>query len=66
MSGYDVALAPGPDGKPVLHAANCKYVRRLADKGVFVATLFGCRALPDNLPRHSCLDPVDPAASAAA
>lgn len=59
---HDLALAAGPDGRPLLHAANCPAVRAQAARGEFVGTMLGCERLPDDIPRHTCLS--DTAATA--
>lgn len=62
----DLALAEGPDGRPMLHAADCPAVRAAAAQGKFVATLFGCVGEPPgDIERHSCLDRAESARSAA-
>jgi hypothetical protein len=55
MKLYDLAMAEERDGSTMMHAANCPHVRKLADDGYPVMTMFGCQGLPDMLPRHSCL-----------
>jgi len=62
----DLAITEGPNGKPLLHVANCPDARAAAARGEFVGTLFGCQGpLPDDIEKHSCLEPADPARSAA-
>jgi hypothetical protein len=65
MKLYDLAMAEERDGSHMMHAANCPHVRKLADDGFPVMTMFGCQGLPDMLPRHSCLENVEAARSAA-
>jgi hypothetical protein len=54
----DFSLAPDPEtGRHlVVHRVDCPDVRRQAEEGDEIATLFGCKSLPDDLPWHSCLD----------
>jgi hypothetical protein len=62
MIRMDLALTEGPTGGAIAHRADCPQVRVLADAGEPVMTMLGCeKPLPDDVPRHSCLDvPSDP------
>lgn len=68
---YDLAVTEGPDNTVLLHRADCRYVRQLANAGYPVATLYGCDELmpeDEQLKWHTCMtdpEPVAPAASAA-
>jgi len=64
MKLYDLAMAEEPDGTHVLHTATCPHVRKLADDGYPVMTMFGCQGLPDMIKRHTCLDNPDNAEAA--
>lgn len=54
----DYALAPQHRSTEIeAHRADCPYVRILASEGVPVMTLLDCeRPLPDDIPKHHCLD----------
>ena len=50
---YDIALTEGRFGV-IAHVADCPQARMEAAMGYPVATLIGCKRLPE-LPFHSCL-----------
>lgn len=54
----DITLAPGPDGRPMMHRPDCPDVQVLREAGEPLMTLFDCEADPRDLdcPRHSCLE----------
>jgi hypothetical protein len=53
----DYALAVDDDGQISLHRANCPHVRRLAEAGEPVMTMYDCAQEPGpQLRRHSCLE----------
>jgi hypothetical protein len=52
---YDIALAEDEEGRPMMHAANCPQVRKLAADGHPVATLYQCQTLPTDIKRHECM-----------
>jgi len=54
----DLAMAQNNDtGEITLHRADCPDVRKMADDGHPVMTMFGCEKLPDvvEYKRHECL-----------
>lgn len=54
---HDLALTEGPDGKVLMHRADCPEARAQAASGKPVMTLFACEGpLPDDVARHSCLE----------
>lgn len=44
------------NGRITLHAANCPEARTMAMMGFPVATFIEAKGLPDDYPRHSCLE----------
>jgi hypothetical protein len=54
----DIAIAPNKRGEMEAHRPDCPVVRRLADQGVPVMTMFDlARPLTrQDIPWHSCLD----------
>lgn len=54
----DITLAPGPDGRPLMHRPDCPEVQALRERGEQLMTLFDCQADPRKLDcqRHSCLE----------
>ena len=65
----DLALTEGRNGEAIAHRADCErparagtlQVRALAAAGQPVMTMLGCeKPLPDDVPRHSCLEPDQP------
>lgn len=60
---FDIAIAQDNDtGVVTVHHANCPVVRKMADEGHPVMTMFGCEKMPDvvEYKRHSCLDQTSP------
>jgi len=53
----DIALAQNNDtGEITLHKADCPAVRKMADEGHPVMTMFGCDGpLPTDYKMHECL-----------
>ena len=52
----DIALT-SVGNKVVVHTASCPEARMMAALGYPVATLLGCKEMPDqSLPRHSCME----------
>ena len=61
MSTRDYAIAGSSPDQFVVHAATCPDVRSQAAMGVPVLTMFDCEGqLPDDLPRHECLEEEKP------
>jgi len=53
----DYALTEEHAGVVIVHRADCPDVRRIANAGAPVATLFACaHPPPADLPRHRCLE----------
>jgi hypothetical protein len=62
----NLSMIAGEDGRPVLHAVNCPQVQAARERGEPVFTMFNCEKTPsDDMAKHTCLDPADPARSAA-
>jgi hypothetical protein len=53
----DLAVAPGIDGRAVLHRADCIAVRHQAAAGEMVLTMLDCKKMPESteIVRHTCL-----------
>jgi len=56
VSPLNLAIAQEPDGRVMMHRADCPYLRALAEQGFPVLTMLDCQGDPDpELPRHDCL-----------
>ena len=53
---YDLAVTVRSDGELELHVASCLAARAQAENGEPVLTMFGCERMPNDLPRHTCLE----------
>lgn len=51
----DLAATEHPEGGLLLHRADCPLARTHAALGLPVLTMFGCKKLPKEYPKHSCL-----------